>query len=59
MSGIKGTVKTINVTSSDLQLIEFMLEHSEKSASKMPECETKAHMGMLHSDLRKSLQEAK
>lgn len=56
---IKGVVKTINVTSSDLDLIEFMLDHSEKTADKMPECETKAHMGMLHSDLRKVLKEAK
>lgn len=59
MSGIKGVVKTISVTSNDLQLIEFMLGHNEKVAKTMPECETKAHMGMLHSDLRKVLKEAK
>jgi hypothetical protein len=56
---IKGVVKTINVTSSDLELIDFMLSNNEKAAKKMPECDTKAHMDMLHSDLRKVLKEAK
>lgn len=56
---IKGVIKTINVSTNDLQLIDFMLSHNEKVAGKMPNCETKSHMSMLHSDLRQVLNEAK
>ena len=56
---IRGVVKTINVTSDDLELIDFMLSHNEKVASKMPFSDVQEHMQALHSNLRLSLQEAK
>jgi hypothetical protein len=58
---IRGVVKTINVSSNDLELIDFMLTQHEKVAKKIPDSDsaTRTHMGMLHSDLRQVLKDAK
>jgi hypothetical protein len=56
---ILGVVKTINVTTNDIDLIEFMLGHNEKVAKTMPPSDVRDHMEALHSNLRLTLKEAK
>jgi hypothetical protein len=60
-SKIRGVVKTINVSSNDLELIDFMLTQHEKVAKKIPDADlqTRNHMNMLHADLRQTLKDAK
>jgi hypothetical protein len=58
---IRGVIKTINVTSDDIQLIEFLLGNSEKAAKSIPDSDsaTRDHMNKMHSNLRQTLKEAK
>ena len=56
---ICGVVKTINVTSEDLELVEFMLSHNERVAKQMPTNESRANMERMHTNLRNSLNNAK
>lgn len=56
---ILGVVKTINVTTNDIDLIEFMLSHNEKVAKTLPNSDVRDHMVALHSNLRNTLKEAK
>jgi hypothetical protein len=56
---IRGVVKTINVTSDDVQLIEFLLSNSEKAVKTIPDSATRDHMNKMHSNLRQTLKEAK
>jgi hypothetical protein len=57
---IRGVVKTINVSSNDLELIDFMLTQNERAAKKIPDSDSKTrdHMNQLHKDLRQVLKEA-
>lgn len=56
---ICGVVKTINVTSEDLELVEFMLTHNERVAKQMPTNESRTNMERMHTNLRNSLNNAK